>query len=322
MSAPLHVIFGAGQVGSRLAIHLAAAGHRVRVVRRSDRPVGPGIEIVATDAMQPDLAVEAARGASVIYHCMNPSAYSQEAWEAEFPLMGEAVIAAALAHEARLVCLDNVYAYGPTSEPRKAHSPMKAEGAKGRVRIQWDARLHEAARAQGLRWTAVRAGDFFGPGTSEQSLMSMDAVAGLGRGRPALLIGSPSHPHSFSFVPDVVRALAAVGAAEAGQVEGRAWMAPVHTVSPRELVGRLARAQGRRGWTITLPAWLIRSLAPIVPLFSDLRETLYQWEGPFLIDDSDLKARLPLSWPATDEVIRQTISELRTRSPEAISVAA
>ena len=55
----LHVVFGAGQVGSGLARRLVDAGVRVRVVRRSDKPVGPGIEVVAADARDP-AAVRAA----------------------------------------------------------------------------------------------------------------------------------------------------------------------------------------------------------------------------------------------------------------------
>jgi nucleoside-diphosphate-sugar epimerase len=122
--------------------------------------------------------------------------------------------------------------------------------------------------------------------------MSMDAIRGLGQGRPALLIGDSRVEHSFSFVPDVVAGLLALGEADE-DVEGRPWHLPVNTVAPRELALRIARVQGRRGWTVTLPGWLIRALGPVVPLFGMLRETLYQWERPFLIDDSAFRARFP-----------------------------
>lgn len=306
----LHVIFGAGQVGARLARALVARGHRVRVVRRSDKPVADGVEVVSADAMDPDAAVAAAQGADVVYHCMNPSAYSAEAWESEFPRMGEAVIAAALDNEARLVCLDNVYAYGEVEGPRAEDTPMRAAGPKGRVRIAWDARLREAGRTQGLRWTVGRGGDFFGPGTSDQSLISMDAAAQLGRGLPALVLGRPWLEHSFSYIPDAVDGLVALGQAE-DDVEGRAWHLPVHTLPPRELARRIARAQGRRGWTVRLPVWLMRALAPVVPLFAMLDETLYQWDDAFLISDDAFKARFPEVGVTTDEAIAQIAATIR-----------
>ncbi len=62
----LHVIFGAGQIGPRLARELLLSGHRVRVVRRSDKPIGvAGVEVVAGDARDPDFAIRASEGASV-----------------------------------------------------------------------------------------------------------------------------------------------------------------------------------------------------------------------------------------------------------------
>ena len=48
MNQELHVVFGAGQVGPRLASRLVALGHRVRVVRRSQRPVEvPAVELLS-----------------------------------------------------------------------------------------------------------------------------------------------------------------------------------------------------------------------------------------------------------------------------------
>jgi saccharopine dehydrogenase-like NADP-dependent oxidoreductase len=96
-----HVVFGAGQVGSSLARLLASRGHRVRVVRRSDAPVGPGIEVLAGDARDPAFVLEATRGAHAVYHCINPSAYTKAAWSAEFPAFGAALIDAAIANDAR-----------------------------------------------------------------------------------------------------------------------------------------------------------------------------------------------------------------------------
>ena len=194
----LHVVFGAGQIGANLARTLAARGHTVRVVRRSARPIeGTSIEVVAGDAMDPAFAMRASEGASVIYHCMNPSAYTAGAWTDEFPRQGAALIAAALAHGALLVCLDNLYGYGE-ADRRTEDSPMAGLGPKARVRIAWDATLRSTA---GLRYAVGRAGDFFGPGAADNSLFSPKMIDGLRRGDTAWLIGDATAPHAFSFVP-------------------------------------------------------------------------------------------------------------------------
>src|SRR6187401_656461 len=127
----LHVVFGAGQIGRELA---RAFARRVT------------------------------EGAAVVYHCMNPSAYTKEAWSTEFPKFGESLIQAAVANDARLVVLDNLYAYGVTDGRRTEETPRAATGPKGQVRIAWEKRLREAAENEGLRFVVGRGGDFFGPG--------------------------------------------------------------------------------------------------------------------------------------------------------------
>ncbi len=298
----LHVVFGAGQIGSELARALAAEGHTVRVVRRSQAAVGEGIEVVAGDAMDPAFARRATEGAAVIYHCMNPSAYTKEAWSSEFPKFGESLIQAAIASGARLVVLDNLYAYGPTDERRSEESRLGATGPKGQVRIAWDARLREAARNEGLRFVAGRAGDFFGPGTNEQSLFSPAMVAGLRKGKSAWLIGDSTATHAFSYVPDVVEGLAAFGAAT-DDVEGQVFHLPVIEVPPATLVERLAVAVGSKARAHTLPAWALTALAPIVPLFKQLQETLYQWDRPFLSSDAKFRARFPEVGSTLEEAV-------------------
>ncbi len=290
-SSPLHVVFGAGQIGASLARHLQAQGLRVRVVRRGDTPVGPGIEVVSGDAMDPAFTRRAAEGAAVLYHCMNPSTYSGDVWEREFPAQGEALIAAAMATGARLVCLDNLYGYGVTPDTRTEATALAAEGRKGRVRVAWARRL-EAARAQGLRYALGRAGDFFGPGSGQQALMGTTMAATVAQGGRAWLIGATSAPHAFSYVPDVVAALAALGQA-GDDVDGQVFHLPIVEVSPRELVRRFGVVAGRPGRSTALPAWMVRVLGLVVPLFRELGETLYQWDRPFLADDRRFRARFP-----------------------------
>ena len=66
MTADLHVVFGAGQVGHPLARLLLGAGKRVRVARRSPAGAPAGCETVVGDAADRSFCVEAARGAAVI----------------------------------------------------------------------------------------------------------------------------------------------------------------------------------------------------------------------------------------------------------------
>jgi uncharacterized protein YbjT (DUF2867 family) len=78
----LHVVFGTGQVGSALAGHLAGLGIPVRAVSRHEPPALAGVDWLAADVTDPEAAAGAAKGASVIYECLN-APYTE--WPERFP---------------------------------------------------------------------------------------------------------------------------------------------------------------------------------------------------------------------------------------------
>jgi nucleoside-diphosphate-sugar epimerase len=302
------VVFGAGQVGSALARRLASDGLRVRVVRRSNEPVGEGIEVMAGDARDAGFAVRATEGAAVVYHCVNPSSYTVKAWTEEFLVFGEAILGAALAAGARLVVLDNLYMYGPSETRVDESSPMRPVGPKCEVRARWSERLDRARREQGLNVAVARAGDYFGPGAGE-SHVTEAGVRGLRDGTRPWVIGDPSAPHAYSYLPDVVAGLAALGRDD---LRGVIHL-PVIEVAPDELWRRLANELGSNVRPRRAAPWLMATLSLFVPLFRELRETMYQWDRPFLIDDSRFRARFPGIGTSLERAVAETVAAVRSR---------
>ena len=89
----LHVVVGAGPVGSAIACLLAGRGDQVRLVTRSGSgPEHPGIDRRKADATDPEALARLADGAAVLYHCAGP-AYHR--WPTEFPPLSAAVLQAA-----------------------------------------------------------------------------------------------------------------------------------------------------------------------------------------------------------------------------------
>jgi nucleoside-diphosphate-sugar epimerase len=69
----LHVIFGTGAIGLATFDALRHRGQTVRLVNRSGQARVPdGVEVVGGDASGPAFAIDAARGATVVYQTMNP----------------------------------------------------------------------------------------------------------------------------------------------------------------------------------------------------------------------------------------------------------
>ena len=162
--SPLHVVFGAGNVGRALAAHLSALGLTVRVVSRNQpAALSERAEWRAADASDADAAIEAASGAAVIYQCLN-APYPK--WAELFPPLRRGVLAAAERHGALLVSLENLYGYGPTAgAPMTEDLPLVASTVKGRTRAAMTRELLEARGAGRVHLAIGRASDFFGAGS-------------------------------------------------------------------------------------------------------------------------------------------------------------
>src|SRR5215475_889855 len=136
MAEELHVLFGGGQVGYPLARILADRGKRVRIVKRSTGGLPEGVELAQGDAADLNFCVEAARGASTVYHCMNPPYYAR-VWTELLPRYMNNLIVAAGRSGARLVVLDNVYMLGRTQgKPLDEDTPPRPCSRKGEIRAK------------------------------------------------------------------------------------------------------------------------------------------------------------------------------------------
>jgi uncharacterized protein YbjT (DUF2867 family) len=112
-TTPRHVIFRTGAIGLATLDALRARGETVRMVNRSGHaPVSDDVD--AGDAGDPVFTTAAAAGAHVIYQTLNPP-YDQ--WAQQFPALQDGALAAAQAHGARLVSMENVYMYGRVKPP-------------------------------------------------------------------------------------------------------------------------------------------------------------------------------------------------------------
>jgi nucleoside-diphosphate-sugar epimerase len=307
---PLHVVFGAGQVGDPLARILLAAGCRVRVVRRSSRPVADGAEQAAGDATDPAFCADAASGAAVVYHCMNP-AYTTSEWGRLIPLYMENLITAAARSGARLVVLDNLYMLGrPGGRPMNEDTPIQPCSRKGEIRARAATRLFEAHARGAVRATMARASDYYGPGGTMTHLGDVfwkDVVAG----KPGPMLLDPDAVHTYHYVPDVAAGLAAIGLAK-DDVTGRPWMLPCAPAgTARDLVGRLSLALGREIRIAAMPALMRRAAGWFIPMLREIEEMMYQWAEPFVVDDRRFRERFPVRPANPEAAARATVDWAR-----------
>jgi nucleoside-diphosphate-sugar epimerase len=306
----LHVVFGAGQVGSHLAERLLASGRRVRIAKRSRSAVPAGAELVSGDATDPKFCLDAARDAAALYHCMNPPYYAK-VWAELVPRFADNLVKAAGRTNARLVVLDNLYMLGRPPEGRlDEETPMRPRSRKGEIRARATERLLDAHARGETQVVIGRASDFYGPGGT-QSHLGDHFWPRVMAGKSGRVVVDPDALHTYHYIPDVAVSLAALGAAPQDAC-GLAWMLPCAPAGTlRELVGRLSAHLGREVRVQAAPRWLMKVLAPFVPLVRELDEMAYQWEGPFVVDDARFRSRFGLGPTDTDEAARATVAWAR-----------
>jgi nucleoside-diphosphate-sugar epimerase len=308
----LHVVFGAGQIGRLLAERLRADGNRVRVVRRTPAPVGlAGVEVLHGDAMDPAFAAEAARGAEVVYHCIN-TPYFAKTWAETLPRLQESLVPAAGRAGARLVVLDNLYAYGRTGGvPMNEDTPQAPCSRKGEIRARLHDELVAAARRGDVRAAVGRASDFFGPGAWAGSFLGERFWPAVLAGGAATVLFDPDQRHTWHYGPDVAAGLAALGADPAAD---GLWMLPcAPAVTTRELVGRFAGVLGRRVPVRRVPRLALAAMGLVVPIARELSEMAYQWEAPFVVDDARFRARFGELATPLEVAAKETVAYAREK---------
>ena len=215
---------------------------------------------------------------------------------------------------ALLVCLENLYGYGPTGgKPMTEDLPLAATTVKGRTRAAMTGELLAAAEQGRVRVAIGRASDFFGPGVTEGSTLGERVFGNALAGKRADFIGNPDLPHTYSYVPDIAAGLATLGtdARAAGQV----WHLPgPATVTTRALLDLVAAEVGHPVGIRSVPKLAVRALGLVNPMLRELAEMSYEFDEPFVLDTSKYQAAFGPAGTPLAAALAATVAWYRTQA--------
>jgi nucleoside-diphosphate-sugar epimerase len=302
MGADTQVVLGAtGGIGGAVVDALVAeraAGRlgSIRAVAR--RPPGrrqarPGVSWVAADVSAPEAAAEAVRGAGTVYHCVQPG-YTR--WPTDFPQLNRSVLAAVAQAGARLVYADNLYGYGPVPGPLHEDLPLAATGPKGTTRAALARELLAAHRSGRAEVVIARITDYYGPGGGNSTMTGARFFEPALAGKPVRIPFAIDVVHSYSFLPDVGRALVLLGSSP--DTAGDVWHIPAaEPVTLRQFADITAHALGREVRLRRIPPLALRLAAVFTPIVRELPEIAYQFNQPFIIDGTKFARHFPAFAP-------------------------
>ena len=204
-------------------------------------------------------------------------------WQADFPPLTDAVIAAGEATGARVVYADDTWMYGKVTGPMTPDLPYRPVNRHGVLRAWLAQRLEHAAAAGRIRLSVVRAAELYGPGV--HSMIAGTVFGAIRKGRTARWFGSPDLPITPTYIDDFARTIAAVGRGDTADCA--IWHVP-HPVptTGRDLITLAADQAGRRAAVTTVSGRQLRLLGTVVPLAHDGAGLIYQFERPFVVDGS------------------------------------
>jgi nucleoside-diphosphate-sugar epimerase len=296
MGGSVLVVGANGRLGQALVDAFRADGWRVAgQVRRTPARTGEGVRWVQAPLAEPAALAEAAGPADVVMHAANP-VYTR--WAEEAMPMARQAMDVARRLSAVLLFPGNVYNFGRRmpellSESTAQHPTTR----KGRIRVELESAMREAARA-GLRVAVVRAGDFFGD-ASGGSWLDMVIAKSLRNGK-VVYPGRTDIPHAWAYLPDLARTFVMVANRRAELPVYETIHFPGHSPTGEAFLQALERAARRLGFLgpdarlrcATMPWSMLRIGGLVVPMWRELAEMRYLWDVPHRLSGERLEKLL------------------------------
>lgn len=286
----LITVFGYGPTGEATVERLRARGTPVRVVQRR-RPANlpAGVAFMPCDVLNPDDVKRAMSGASQAVVTIGFE-YRSKVWQTLWPKATAALLDGTEAANVRVVFIDNMYMYGPQDVALHEDVALTTYGRKPAVRSVVTRMWQQAAREGRVRWAALRAPDFYGPGV-HNSHMGDTGLARIAQGKAAQVVMRPDLPHAYAYVPDIARAAVTLLDAP-DDAFNQVWHVPcAQAKTPREMLQIGADAAGVQLKVMALPPVMLRLMAAVSPPLRDLIEMQFLWNRPYHVDATKFSRR-------------------------------
>jgi len=302
------ILGSGGAIGIPLAKELLKYTDHVRLVARHPKKVNESDELVAADLTNADQVDRAVEGSDVVYLTVGLK-YSIKTWEKEWPVIMKNTIDACLAHNAKLVFVDNVYAYAPDEVPHMTEeSRIAPTTRKGKVRAQLLQMIFDAIEQKGLSALLARSADFYGPNvkTGFLNLMVFDKIK---KKQKANWQADATKVHSFTYTPDAAKAVGLLG--NTSDAYNQIWHLPTSSEkwTGVDFINRVAEAMNAEPRYFTLSKTMIALTGLFLPIVRELKEMQYQNDQDYFFDSSKFNKRFSYTPTSYKEGIKEIVKE-------------
>ena len=307
----MQTILGAGgAIGVEVAKALTAYTSNIRLVARHPKKVNDSDELFVADLTDRQQIFKAVEGSSIVYLTVGFN-YTIKIWQNLWPPLARNVVDACIAHGAKLVFFDNVYAIGDDHVKHITESsPINPSSQKGQVRAAVDRIILEASEKNGLKAIIARSPDFFGEIKDKSVLMNL-IYDNLAKGKKAQWFCSSKVVHSCGYAPDLGKGTAILGNTD--DAFQQIWNLPTDSerITGEGWVQLFADVMKTGNKVQVLPAWGVKALGLFVPILREMHEMLYQYDRDYFFDSSKFNKRFNYTPIPNAEAVRQVVEALK-----------
>jgi nucleoside-diphosphate-sugar epimerase len=130
-------------------------------------------------------------------------------------------------------------------------------------------------------------------------------------GKKAQVIGDPDQPHTYSYIPDIAEGLIILG--ERDEADGDVWHLPnATTLTTRQFIEQVQLAAGTQPGIQVMSPFMVSLVGMINGTVRELREMLYEFEEPFVVDSRKFQTAFGDHSTPLSEAIPATVDWFRT----------
>lgn len=263
----------------------------------------PNVTIFSGDAINQSELMEAADGVDVIFHAVS---FPYQEWENKHPECLEIVLDVSKIRQAKVVFVDNIYAYGRQSEQLVTEEAKKdPHTKKGKIRLEMERKMKESD----VPTLIAHLPDFYGP-NAENTILN-ETLKNVVKNKTVNFVGNMKVAREYLYTPDGAKAVVELSLRQESYNQN--WNIPsTRPITGDELIAIIQEITGYKRTVRTISKGMIRFIGIFSPFMKELVEMMYLTESPVILSGEKYEKAIK-SLPRTPyrQGIQETISWMK-----------
>lgn len=262
------------------------------------------VSICAGDVFDKESILKSSANVDVFIHAIN---FPYEKWQHTHIRALTNIIETAKARDAKLIMIDNIYAYSKGQANLTEKSRKEPSTQKGRLRLQMEQHIY----LSGLEYMIIHAPDIYGPhALSSHVYVAIDALL---KGKKAYYIGPLEAKREFIYTPDLAHIVLQLGKQRTCYMQN--WNVPGGLkLSGLELQEILSAYAKEKVKLTPIKKPMLALLGIFQPFLREVLELYYLYAAPVHLDGTKLKHALnELTYTPADLSLEQTYEWIKNQ---------